>query len=61
MDGVEDFDAACFGIHPSEALVLDPQQRIMLEVSHPPTLNLAYVYCCFPTFNLNPEPLNLES
>lgn len=35
MNGVEEFDAAAFGIHPSEALVLDPQQRLMLEVSHP--------------------------
>ena len=35
MIGVEEFDAAVFGIHPSEALVLDPQQRLMLEVTHP--------------------------
>ena len=33
MRGVEGFDAACFGIHASEALVMDPQQRLMLEVS----------------------------
>ncbi|CAL5223543.1 g6075 [Coccomyxa viridis] len=33
MNGVEDFDAACFGIHASEALVMDPQQRLMLEDS----------------------------
>lgn len=32
MNGVEDFDAASFGIQPSEALVLDPQQRLMLQV-----------------------------
>jgi acyl transferase domain-containing protein len=32
MSGVEDFDAATFGILPSEALVLDPQQRLMLQV-----------------------------
>ena len=32
MHGVEDFDAACFSIHASEALVMDPQQRLMLEV-----------------------------
>lgn len=38
MNGVEEFDAASFGIHPSEALVLDPQQRLMLEVSHPSVL-----------------------
>ncbi|QUR67443.1 SDR family NAD(P)-dependent oxidoreductase [Mycobacterium spongiae] len=28
-----DFDAAFFGIGPSEALAMDPQQRLMLEVS----------------------------
>lgn len=33
MNGVENFDAACFGIHASEALVMDPQQRLMLEAS----------------------------
>ena len=32
LDGVEDFDAAVFGINAAEALVLDPQQRIILEV-----------------------------
>ena len=31
LEGVEDFDAAVFGISPAEALVLDPQQRLMLE------------------------------
>ena len=31
MRDVECFDAACFGIQLSEALVLDPQQRLMLE------------------------------
>ncbi|BDA51455.1 probable oleandomycin polyketide synthase, modules 5 and 6 [Coccomyxa sp. Obi] len=35
MNGVEEFDVACFGIHPSEALVLDPQQRLMLEGAWP--------------------------
>ena len=33
MNCVENFDAACFGIHASEALVMDPQQRLMLEAS----------------------------
>ncbi|MFI6642895.1 type I polyketide synthase [Streptomyces sp. NPDC050504] len=30
--GVEDFDAAFFGLSPREALSLDPQQRLVLEV-----------------------------
>ena len=32
LHDVEKFDAAVFGITPAEALVLDPQQRLMLEV-----------------------------
>ncbi|KAK9864441.1 hypothetical protein WJX84_010043 [Apatococcus fuscideae] len=31
LDHVEDFDAAAYGISPTEALVLDPQQRLMLQ------------------------------
>ena len=27
------FDAACFGISPSEAVLMDPQQRVMLQVT----------------------------
>uniref|UniRef100_UPI0005BCBC29 type I polyketide synthase n=1 Tax=Streptomyces sp. NRRL F-5123 TaxID=1463856 RepID=UPI0005BCBC29 len=33
VDAVADFDAAFFGISPREAAVMDPQQRLMLELS----------------------------
>ena len=33
VDGVADFDAAFFGVSPSEALAMDPQQRLFLELS----------------------------
>ncbi len=33
LTGVGDFDAAFFGIAPSEALAMDPQQRMFLELS----------------------------
>lgn len=33
LDGIEDFDAALFGYTPAEAALVDPQQRIFLEVA----------------------------
>src|SRR6201998_1899203 len=33
LDGVADFDPAFFGVGPSEALAMDPQQRMFLELS----------------------------
>lgn len=38
MENVESFDAAAYNIAPSEALVMDPQQRLMLEAAPSPVL-----------------------
>ncbi|OUL99876.1 type I polyketide synthase [Variovorax sp. JS1663] len=32
IDGIENFDAAFFGINPKEAELMDPQQRVFLEI-----------------------------
>ncbi|MDR6859412.1 polyketide synthase [Variovorax guangxiensis] len=32
VDGIENFDAAFFGINPKEAELMDPQQRVFLEI-----------------------------
>jgi amino acid adenylation domain-containing protein len=42
LDGAELFDAAFFGISPLEAKVMDPQQRVFLELAHHALENAGY-------------------
>ena len=42
LEGAELFDAAFFGISPVEARVMDPQQRVFLELAHHALENAGY-------------------
>ncbi|MCP4400780.1 MAG: SDR family NAD(P)-dependent oxidoreductase, partial [bacterium] len=50
IEGVDQFDAAFFGISPREAECMDPQQRIMLELS----------WSCFEDASMCPSTLSGE-
>ena len=54
LNKVEDFDAAAYGISPTEAMVLDPQQRLMLQVSIRPCVR-AKRREIWTHFGLSPE------
>ncbi len=42
LDGAELFDAGFFGVGPLEAQVMDPQQRVFLELAHHALENAGY-------------------
>lgn len=51
---MEDFDAAVYGISPPEAVVLDPQHRLMLEVNSQHILALAQFSISASVISLTP-------
>ncbi len=42
LDDIQRFDAAFFGIAPAEASIMDPQQRILLELAHETVTHAGY-------------------
>lgn len=56
MTEVESFDAAAFRISPSEASVLDPQQRLMLQVPAAIVASRSPISSCFIIFCKPAQP-----
>ena len=50
IDGIEQFDASFFGIHAEEARIMDPQERLSLEVA----------WACLEDAGYTPEALSRE-